>query len=91
MPIWPLKKIDPKKLIFTLMVGGYGLLAVGDLPNGRKMNGQYFRDVLLQEARRAAIAITTKTRIEETLMHMDTCEVQKSGKTIRRSQESRIA
>jgi hypothetical protein len=24
-------------------------------------------------------------------MHMDTCEVQKSGKTIRRSQESRIA
>jgi hypothetical protein len=44
----------------TLVFGGHGLLALDELPKGRKMKNQYLCDVVLEEAKRSVTAITGK-------------------------------
>jgi hypothetical protein len=63
VPTRPLKKSDSKTSMFTVMFSGHGLLALGNLPGGLKMNSQYFWDVVLEEAGQAVIAITKKSGI----------------------------
>jgi hypothetical protein len=84
VPTRPLKKIDSKKSMFTVMFSGYRLLALDDSAKRLNMNSHYFCDVVLEEARRAAMAITKKAGIEEVMVHMDNCKVHNSAKTTKR-------
>jgi hypothetical protein len=69
---------------------GYGLMALDDLPKGPKMNGQYFCAVVLEEARRAAMAITKESRIEKMMIQLHNCKVHCSAKITRRLEEFQV-
>jgi hypothetical protein len=75
VPTRPLKRIDSQKSMFTVMFSGYRLLALDDSAKRLNMNSHYFCDVVLEEARRAVMAITKKAGIEEVMVHMDNCQV----------------
>jgi hypothetical protein len=90
VPTRPIKKIDSKKSMFTLLFSGYGLLVLDSLPKGCKMNSQYFCDVVLGEAKRAVTTIAGESGIELMKIHMDNCKVHNSAKTTERLDEFQI-
>jgi hypothetical protein len=61
VPTRRLMTIDSKKLLFIVIFSGYGLLALGDLPKGLKMNSQYFWDAVLEEVGGVVTAITKES------------------------------
>jgi hypothetical protein len=69
------------------MFSGYGLLVPADLRKGLEMNGQYFWDVVLEEARQAVIANTKKSGIQEGMIDVDNSKVHNSAKTSKRLAE----
>jgi hypothetical protein len=73
--------------MFARIGRDYSLLALRNLPTRSKMNGRYFCDIVLKEARRAVMAITERIIIEETLIHIDNCQVLYSAKAMKRLEE----
>jgi hypothetical protein len=76
--------------MFSLIATGHGLLALDDLPKRLKMNSQYIRDVVLEEAGRAVIAITKESGIEERMIHMNNCKVHNYAKVRNRLEEFQV-
>jgi hypothetical protein len=66
------------------MFNDWYLVALDDLPKWLNMNNQFLCDVVLEEARRAVIAIPKKSGIEGLMIHMDSCKVHNSAKTTKR-------
>jgi hypothetical protein len=54
------------------------------------MKSQYFCDVVLEEAKRSATAITGKSGIEGVTMHTDNCRVHNSARTTQRLEEFHV-
>jgi hypothetical protein len=89
-PTLPLKRNESKKAMFTVMFSGHSLLGLHDLPKGLKMNSQHFYDVVPEEARQAATAITKKSGIEKVMIHMDLCKGHNSAKITKRLEEFQV-
>jgi hypothetical protein len=90
VPTRSLKTIDSKMSMFTLMFNGHDLSALGHLPNGRNLNNQYFSDVVLEEAMPSVTAITNKSGVEGTLIHMGDDKVHNCARTMKRLQEFQV-
>jgi hypothetical protein len=65
-------------------------LVLDDFPKWHEMNGEYFCDVVLEEARWAVMPITEKSGTEEVMIRMDNCTVHNSAKTTKRSEELQV-
>jgi hypothetical protein len=85
-----LKEIDSKKSMFTLIFSDHGLLALDKLPEGCKMNRQYFCDVVREEAKRSVTAMTRQSGIEGMMRQMDNCKVHNSARTTQRLEEFQV-
>ena len=90
VPTRTLQKSDSKKSMFTLILSGYGLLTLNQLPKGQKMNRKYFCDVVLQETREILTSIPEKSGIEGMMIHLDNCKVHNSARTTPQFQDFQV-
>jgi hypothetical protein len=57
------------------------MLALNQLPKGRKLNSQYSCNVVLQETHEAFTSIPEKSGIEGMIIYLDNWQVHNSGRT----------